>query len=182
MAQRGTARDVQPMVSIARPRDTVIGPARSWRRLSSTRRAAAREALIELIFAWALVRGRSFPSYVSRLGVSSPGDPRWDWSGDPLLLADVRWSVWRWNRVFRGRFTCLMQAMAGQAMLKRRGVESAVVLGVKPNAPGLSPNAHAWLRVGERILIGDEERPGHIPVASYRSTPTAAGPLDRAQD
>jgi len=145
----------------------LIRPVLSWRHLSPNRKAAAREALVDLVRAHALVRMRRFSAYAPQLGTASTGDPDWEWSENLESLADVRWAVRRWNRFFGGRFTCLMEAMAGQAMLARRGVSSAVVLGVKPGVGSDDPMAHAWLRVGQSVVLGDEERPGHIPVASY---------------
>ena len=147
----------------------VIGPALSWRRLSPARRAVAREAVVELVRAWALVRFRPFAAYAPRLGTATSGDPEWAWEGDPSVLAEVRWAIRRWTRASSGRFTCLMQAMAAQELLARHGVASAVVLGVKPGRAGADPTAHAWLRVGPCVLIGGEEREGHLAVASYRA-------------
>lgn len=145
----------------------LIGPALSWRRLSPARRALARVAAVELVRAWALVRFRPFATYVSRLGTAMSGDPEWDWDGDPRVLVDIRWAVRRWSRASGGHFTCLMQAMAVQALLARQGVSSAVVLGVKPGRAGADPTAHAWLRVGQWVIVGGEERDGHLAVASY---------------
>lgn len=146
----------------------MIRPALSYTRLPAHRRAYAREAAGELAKAWTLVRLRSFASYSARLGQVSNGEQEWDWSGDRRALVETRWAVRRWNDVVGGRFTCLMQAMAGQAILRRRGIESAVVLGLKVGQTGGDPTAHAWLRVGQWIVLGGEVRPGHVAVASYR--------------
>ncbi len=146
----------------------LIGPALSWRRLSPARRALAREAAVGLVRAWALVRFRPFASYAPRLGTATSGDPEWTWEGDPRIVVEVRWAIRRWTRAAGCRPTCLMQAMAAQDLLARRGVASAVVLGVKPGRAGADPTAHAWLRVGPWVVIGGEERDGHLAVASYR--------------
>lgn len=149
----------------------MIGPALSWRRLSPARRAVAREAAVELLRASVLVRLRPFAAYAPRLGTVKSGDPEWKWEGDARALVEVRWAVQRWNRAAGGRFTCLMQAMAAQELLFRRGVPSSVVLGVKPGANGADPTAHAWLRVGPLVVLGGEERDGHLAVASYSRAP-----------
>jgi hypothetical protein len=52
--------------------------------------------------------------------------------------------------------TCLVQAMAGKAMLKRRGVPSTLYLGVAKDGE-TRLQAHAWLRCGARILTGWQE-------------------------
>jgi len=153
----------------------MIRSLRSYSRLPSARRAAAHEAARELLRAWGLVRFRHFSRYASRLGTARNGDPEWDWRGDPRDLAGVKWAVERITQLSGGRFTCLMKAMAGQAMFARRGVSSAIVLGVRPGDKSGDPTAHAWLRVGPWIPLGGEERSGHIPVASYlRSVRDAA--------
>ena len=153
----------------------VIGPAMSWRRLSPARRAVARAAAVELLRAWAFVRFRPFAAYAPRLGTATSGDPEWEWEGDARPLVEVRWAVKRWNRAAGGRFTCLMQAMAAQELLSRRGVPSSVVLGVKPGVRGSDPTAHAWLRVGPWVVLGGEERDGHLAVASYRRAVRSRG-------
>lgn len=149
-------------------RGSMIRPLRSYTRLPRARRAAAAEAARGLLRAWYLVRARPFSRYARRLGTAQAGEVVWDWQGDMAPLRDVQWAVTRINRLCAGRFTCLMQAMAGQEMLRRRGVESAVVLGVIPGRSGPAPTAHAWLRVGPYIVLGQEERPGHVAVATYR--------------
>jgi hypothetical protein len=52
--------------------------------------------------------------------------------------------------------TCLMQAVAGAALLRRRRIPAQVHFGVAKDSEqpdGLS--AHAWLTCGERVLTGD---------------------------
>jgi hypothetical protein len=68
----------------------------------------------------------------------------------------VGWAV----RAVAGRTpwtsTCLMQAVAGAALLRRRRIPAQVHFGVAkdPAQPdGLS--AHAWLTCGGRVLTGD---------------------------
>jgi hypothetical protein len=61
------------------------------------------------------------------------------------------------------RSKCLEQAIAAKAMLRRRGVESTLYLGVvrEPMA------AHAWLRVGEHNVTGGQEVSQYAVVASF---------------
>lgn len=167
------ARKMEAVTMRPGPLRRIFGPTLSLFRISAARRSLAREAAAELLMAWALVRLRPFATYSARMGIGVNGDPEWDLDAKPVIAAlhDVNWAIRRCNLVAAGRFTCLMQAMAGQRMLARRGVEGAVVLGVKPGRSGADPTAHAWLRVGRFVVLGDEERPGHIPVASYRKAP-----------
>lgn len=54
-----------------------------------------------------------------------------------------------------GRPACLPQAVAVKWMLDRRGITSALIIGARParRADG-SLDAHAWVRIGHRIVIG----------------------------
>jgi hypothetical protein len=144
-------------------------------RQSSARRRLVREAGVELVRAWWLVRFREFRTYAPALGESRPGTFETEALHDDLrLLRDVRWAVEAVNRTVGGRFTCLMLAMAGKAMLNRRGVENTLILGAKIDrsapAQGAEPiAAHAWLRAGPVVLLGGEASAGFVPVTSYHS-------------
>ena len=71
-----------------------------------------------------------------------------------------------------GRPTCLTRALVLTRLLLRRGVATELVIGAKREG---AFEAHAWLRVGDEILLGDE---GHTEFAPLwrrvsRSTTTA---------
>ncbi len=141
----------------------------------SSRRRLVFEALRELISAWWLVRFREFRTYSGALGEAQAAGFATDYTHDDLrTLRDIRWAVDAINRTVGGRFTCLMQAMAGKAMLNRRGVENTLVLGAKlkrdedaAQEPAMA--AHAWLKVGRTVLLGGEASVGYVPVTSYHS-------------
>ncbi len=61
------------------------------------------------------------------------------------------------------RTTCLVQAIAGAIMLRRRGIETIIRFGVNRADGGLS--AHAWLLVGDTIVLGGEIAPEFSPLA-----------------
>jgi hypothetical protein len=61
------------------------------------------------------------------------------------------------------RSRCLEQAIAAQAMLRRRGIESTLYLGVAKD-PVV---AHAWLRVGPVNVTGGEDVERFAVVASF---------------
>lgn len=64
--------------------------------------------------------------------------------------------------------TCLMQALAGAAMLRRRRVGATVHLGVaRDDASDAGLAAHAWLRAGDLTLTGGAESDRFSPVAAY---------------
>lgn len=143
--------------------------------LSRARRKLVLEACRELLRAWWLVRFREFRTYAGELGEARPADFVTEFTHDDLaLLRDVRWAIDAINRTVGGRFTCLMQAMAGKVMLNRRGVENTLVLGAKFKRDEVQAGdgpmaAHAWLRVGRLVLLGGEANVGYVPVTSYHS-------------
>lgn len=59
--------------------------------------------------------------------------------------------------------TCLVRALAGRFMLRRRHIACALHLGVAKPADRLE--AHAWLTVGDLILTGGAQAPGFTPLA-----------------
>ncbi|MCU4653924.1 lasso peptide biosynthesis B2 protein [Roseibacterium sp. SDUM158016] len=139
------------------------------------RRQLVAEALRELLRAWWLVRFREFRTYSSALGEAHPAGFTTEFAhGEVALLSDIRWAIDAINRTVGGRFTCLMQAMAGKAMLNRRGMENTLVLGAKlkrdkEDGDDAPMAAHAWLRVGRTVVLGGEASVGYVPVASYHS-------------
>jgi hypothetical protein len=144
-------------------------------RQSRARRQLVLEACRELLRAWWLVRFREFRTYAGALGEAHPASFTSEFTHDDVaLLRDIRWAIDAINRTVGGRFTCLMQAMAGKAMLNRRGVENTLILGAKLKRDeadgGDAPMAaHAWLRVGRVVLLGGEASVGYVPVTSYHS-------------
>jgi hypothetical protein len=65
----------------------------------------------------------------------------------PPIAARVPW-----------RADCLVQALAGQQMLRRRGIASEIVVGIAKHPDGTF-ESHAWLtRGGDIILGGDVSR------------------------
>lgn len=77
-------------------------------------------------------------------------------SGPSATPERIAWAVDRAGQ-FLGKTTCLPRALAGHAMLARRGFASSIHIGVdtgnsgQPRSPLL---AHAWLERHGRILLG----------------------------
>jgi hypothetical protein len=63
--------------------------------------------------------------------------------------------------------TCLVQALAGAAMLRLRGIASTLTLGVRREAADRQLIAHAWLRCGDEILTGAEGRDRFVELTSF---------------
>jgi hypothetical protein len=53
------------------------------------------------------------------------------------------------------RADCLVQALAGQRMLRRRGIASRIVVGTARHTDGRL-DAHAWLVWGDRVVLGGD--------------------------
>lgn len=99
-----------------------------------------------------------------RGGVS--GDPQGTLPADQTRTAETVGAAIEWaSRHTPWRSNCLAKALAGRAMLARRGVPAALVLGVKRSGERLE--AHAWLYAGERIVTGGAERPDFTAVVEF---------------
>jgi hypothetical protein len=82
------------------------------------------------------------------------------------LLDRISWAVTTASRHLPWDCLCLAQALAGKAMLKRRGVTSTLYLGLAKGEEA-SLLAHAWLRCGNRILTGEREMAEFTIITSF---------------
>jgi hypothetical protein len=90
-------------------------------------------------------------------------------TGDPVAAgvgsAVVRAAAWLpWDA------KCLVQALGGRLMLKRRGVPSVLVFGVAKKEDQIS--AHAWLVAGGGMVCGGREAPAFMPIAAFDNLTT----------
>lgn len=60
---------------------------------------------------------------------------------------------------------CLPRALAAHAMLRRRGVASRLCLGVARDGDELA--AHAWVEIGEDIVVGGADADGFTRLAAF---------------
>jgi hypothetical protein len=67
----------------------------------------------------------------------------------------VEWAVSAAARHSIVEFVCFPQALAGYTMLRWRGMPSTIVYGVARSPEG-ELRAHAWLTVGDRMVLGGE--------------------------
>ena len=63
------------------------------------------------------------------------------------------------------RSNCLARAIAAKVLLDRRGHASTLYLGV--NSVNSQMEAHAWLRCGQQIVTGDDERARFTPISLF---------------
>lgn len=71
------------------------------------------------------------------------------------LVEQVAFAIPRAAHRVPWRADCLVQALAGERWLRRRGIAAQVVIGVKKEGPG-SLDAHAWLEAGGDVVTGGE--------------------------
>src|SRR5437667_10372122 len=77
--------------------------------------------------------------------------------------ARIAWAVERVSRVVPGARSCLVQALAAQVLLARRGHEACVRIGVA-HPSGESLHAHAWVESEGRGVLGTPHRGRYTPL------------------
>ncbi len=87
----------------------------------------------------------------------------------PLAL-QISWAVRAGSRYTPWESKCLAQAMAAKRMLKRRGLDSTLYLGLSKDGKNML-SAHAWLRCGDRILTGGPIHRQFTQVAAFGDAP-----------
>lgn len=102
---------------------------------------------------------------------------------DAARARSAAWAVEAAGRRLLGRRPCLPQALVGQWMLRRAGVDTTLKLGVARDAEGI--RAHAWLEHAGQVVVGGREsaelyvplEPGARPDAPHSAvTPEATRP------
>lgn len=123
----------------------------------------AAEAAAALGLAWLLVFVLPFRFVASLLGLErSGGVQAVDVPADQIRARAVAGRVVRAAQRLP-HTTCLVRALAGWLMLRRRGITALVRLGVRSDDGTVS--AHAWLMLGQAVLMGGEEAGGFQPIA-----------------
>ena len=142
------------------------------------RRSLVLEAAARLTMAVVLVRCVPFRTVARRLGLAR--------AESPLVLSDTTERIVREItgaiRIVVERapfeYSCLAQAFAAKAMLRRRGIASTLYLGVYPGSRAVL-RAHAWLRCGATVVTGGEGKEHCVAVATF-AEPSATPTPDRA--
>ena len=105
---------------------------------------------------------RSFKSLVAGLDVHrevperAPLDP-----GDLATAHEVGWAVRKAAQFTPWQSTCLVQVLAAQRMLQKKGIAGAVYIGANTQdveGQGNPISAHAWLKCNQDFITGE---PGH---------------------
>lgn len=144
-------------------------PLRSWFRLSRAERRLALEAALLLAVAWPTVRLLSFRLYGPMMG--RPGeatfDPPESIAGAESVARGVGRALRRADRHLPWHSTCLMRALAGQIMLRRRRCPGTVYVGVERREEA-AHGFHAWLLAGAVPVTGAREASRFIVIATFR--------------
>lgn len=125
------------------------------------RRVYLREAAVALVFARLAVR-------------LLPPARLFAWANRPtrrirrFAIDEAHWVAWavQYAAARPGmRALCLPRALAAHAMLRRRGIANRLCLGVARDGGKL--DAHAWIEVGGRQIVGGEEAGGFTQIAAF---------------
>lgn len=134
--------------------------------LPRRRRLLLLEATLALAVMRVAIVALPFRVIARRLGLEQlrsrpthrPSDPR---------AAEIGWAVRAAAAHTPWHSTCLAQALAGAAMLRRAGIPSTLSLGVSREPAAKQLIAHAWLRCGDEILTGAEGRDRFVELTSF---------------
>jgi hypothetical protein len=80
----------------------------------------------------------------------------------------VGWAVPVAARRFPVQMTCLVQALAADTLLRRRGCHPLLRIGVSGGKESPTIEAHAWVECGGRVVVGDV---GDLPRYAVLSSP-----------
>lgn len=125
---------------------------RHWLPVSKNRLAL--EALLELIRVRLLRNAADFSTIARLFGKPQAESPVAIDSGQEHVAHEIGQAIRRAVRIAPFRCNCLTQAICGLYMLKRRRISCTLYLGVAPRSD-LAREAHAWLRSGSVIILGD---------------------------
>jgi hypothetical protein len=137
---------------------------RSYYRLPQQDRRLVREAGTLLLLAWLAIRVIPFRRLAPRLGRSQLESPVTQSPEAVVIARRVAWAIHVAARQFPWFMNCFPRAIAAKLMLRRRGVEATLYLGVRRDA---ALKAHAWVRVGPFIVTGRQERIRFTVVSSF---------------
>ena len=135
-------------------------PLASYQRLPKARRRLLPRAMITLAAASATVALLPFRRAI-RFGCAEGGRRR-EVSSD-----DVVWAVETVSRRMPWRTVCLQKGLAVQYMLRAAGVDARLHYGARHEPTSRDLEAHVWVTVGGRAVIGGEGAGGFAAVATF---------------
>ena len=104
-----------------------------------------------------------------RVAAAASAPARGSARSDGEIVRRVRSAVQAWARRVPWKAVCFQQGLAVHWMLRRRGIRSVLLYGVRQDADGLA--AHVWVDVDGTTVIGGEEAPGFACLARFPPGP-----------
>jgi hypothetical protein len=126
------------------------------------------EAAVSLIWARAAVRSFDFRRAAT---ISHEAGSDLQGEEETTQVREIRTALFRVSRRLPWESSCLVRALAGRRMLRRRGIPCKIHFGV--NRDGEALRAHAWLQAGAEIVCGEEEAASYTPLTCMEDS--AAG-------
>ncbi|MGB8685192.1 MAG: lasso peptide biosynthesis B2 protein [Candidatus Binatus sp.] len=126
-----------------------------------------------------IVKARIAVTFVPVREILRPLAPRIEPVFPDTDTAKVGWAVETAGRIVPTGKNCLVKAIAGRAMLARRGVISQLRIGIAKDSPDIL-HGHAWLECGDRIITGEGEHRNYaaMPVGEHYGKSDRLDPAD----
>ncbi len=80
---------------------------------------------------------------------------------------EIVWVVKAWARRMPWRTKCIEQGLAVQRLLRSAGIDARLHYGARHGAEGKALEAHVWVTVDGKPVIGGEEAGDFAEIASY---------------
>lgn len=80
---------------------------------------------------------------------------------------EIGWSIELLGSRGPLKATCLSQALAARALLDKRAIPSTLTVGLRRREDG-TLHAHAWLSVGDHVIVGGRGRQDFTPLGGFR--------------
>lgn len=135
-------------------------PLARYKRLSKIRRMLLPRAMVFLVIASAAVAWLPFRKAI-RMG--STGLKR----RSAATPEDVVWAVEAASRRVPWRTVCLQKGLAAQHMLRSAGFDAILHYGARHEPEHRDLEAHVWVTIDNRVVIGGEEAGGFTRVATF---------------
>ena len=124
------------------------------------------EALIYLVICKLWIICRPFNSYAKKFGVAQCETLKSEMTSRQHELNAIRLALRVVPHYLPWKSVCLDQAMAAQRMVVRRGIQSTLYFGMA-RVEDQSLMAHAWLRSGNKWIVGYQPNMIYSIVGAY---------------
>lgn len=154
------------MKPIAHHIQYMIGRAKNFSRKPINEKLIYFEAALRLTYSRLSTRIISFRTIARGLGMPMVESPFEEEPDAHDIVNVLPRSIDTLSRFLPFECKCLVQAIAAKKMLDRRHVKCTFYLGVKKGDGDLFA-AHAWVRVGEKIVTGDTQVDEYTVVSMF---------------